>query len=86
MITTITGKNQITIPAKLVNELNLHPGIRIDWSVSEDGLLIARPLPPRGELARQTAGMGRKWLRKDDDPIADLIDERAHADKDEGLS
>ena len=86
MITTITGKNQITIPAKLVNELDLRPGVQIDWSISEDGLLMARPLPARGELARQTAGMGRQWLRKGMDPIADLIDERAQADTGEGLT
>ena len=43
MITTITGKNQITIPAKLAVQLNIQPGMRIDWSVNDDGVLIARP-------------------------------------------
>lgn len=85
MITTVTGKNQITIPAKLVSQLNIQPGTRIDWTLGEDGVLIARLLPSRGELARQAAGMGREWLTPGVDPVADLINERVQADEDEGL-
>jgi hypothetical protein len=48
--------------------------------------LIARPLPARGELARQTAGMGRQLLRRGMDSIADLIDERTQADTGKGLT
>jgi AbrB family looped-hinge helix DNA binding protein len=86
MITTVTGKNQITIPAKLAGELDIRPGTRLDWSLGEDGVLIAKPLPRRGELARQIAGMGRAWLTEGADPIADLIDERAREDEDEGIA
>ena len=86
MITTVTGKNQITIPAKLASQLNIQPGTRIDWTIGEDGVLIARLLPSRGELARKAAGMGRKWLTEGIDPVAELIDERVQADEDEGLT
>jgi AbrB family looped-hinge helix DNA binding protein len=86
MITTVTGKNQITIPAKLARELDIQPGQRIDWAIGEDGVLIARILPSRSELAQQAAGMGRHWLDSGVDPIADLIDDRVNADKDEGLT
>lgn len=86
MITTVTGKNQITIPARLASQLDIQPGTRIDWSVGEAGVLIARPLPRRGELARQVAGMGRAWLPPGADPIADLIRERAAADLTEDLT
>jgi AbrB family looped-hinge helix DNA binding protein len=85
MITTVTGKNQVTIPAKLAKQLDIQPGTRIDWSIGEGGVLIARLLPPRAELARQAAGMGRQWLTEGRDPIAELIEERAQADQDEGL-
>ena len=85
MITTVTGKNQITIPAELARRLDIRPGTRIDWSLSEDGDLIARLLPSRGSLARQVAGMGREWLTADDDPVAELIAERVQDDKDEEL-
>ena len=85
MITTVTGKNQITIPAALARQLKIEPGQRIDWQVDEDGVLIARLLPRRSELAHQAAGMGREWLQEDQDPVADLIAERRSADEEEGL-
>ncbi len=85
MITTVTGKNQVTIPAKLASAIGIQPGTRIDWSIGGDGVLIAQLLPSRGELARKTAGMGRAWLKPEDDVVADLIKERADADELEGL-
>lgn len=76
MITTVTGKNQITIPAKLASQLEIRPGTRLDWSLGQDGVLIVRPLPSRGELARRAAGMGRSWLPEGVDPVTDLVEER----------
>lgn len=84
MITTVTGKNQITIPAKLANQLEIQPGTRLDWSLGQDGVLIVRPLPSRGELARQAAGMGRSWLPEGVDPVADLVEERSRDGAAEG--
>jgi AbrB family looped-hinge helix DNA binding protein len=86
MITTITGKNQITIPAKLVNQLNIQPGTQIDWTIGEEGVLIARLLPSRSQLARQAAGMGRRWLTEGVDPVAELINDRLQDDAAEGLA
>ena len=85
MITTVTGKNQVTIPAQLVKALDIQPGTRIDWSMGEDGIILARLLPQRGALARKVAGMGRNWAKQGTDPIADLIRERNQEDADEGL-
>jgi AbrB family looped-hinge helix DNA binding protein len=31
MITTVTGKNRITIPGELARELDIAPGTRLDW-------------------------------------------------------
>ena len=42
MITTVTGKNQITIPAALARKLKIEPGQRIDWQIGPDGVLIAQ--------------------------------------------
>lgn len=86
IITTVTGKNQITIPSRLARQLDIQPGTRIVWSIREDGVLIAQPLPQRGVLARQAAGMGRKWLPENADPVADLIRERAGEDEAEGTT
>jgi AbrB family looped-hinge helix DNA binding protein len=80
MITTVTGKNQITIPASLARELNLEPGTRLDWFIDEAGRLVAQPLPHRALLARKAAGMGRTWLPEGIDPVADLLYERAQSE------
>lgn len=85
MITTVTGKNQVTIPAQLVHKLDIQPGQRLDWSAGDHGTLIVRILPSRAELARKAAGMGRAWLKPGMDPIADLIEEREREDSEEGL-
>jgi AbrB family looped-hinge helix DNA binding protein len=85
MITTVTGKNQVTIPAKLADAVGIHAGTRIEWAVGGDGILIAQVLPSRGELARKAEGMGKAWLKEGEDPIAELIAERAKDDYDEGL-
>ncbi len=76
MITTVTGKNQVTIPAELARECNIKAGTQLDWSRDDDGTLRVKLLPSRGELARRLAGIGREWLKPGDDPIADLIRER----------
>ena len=34
MITTVTGKNQITIPAAIANRIGLKSGSRTDWRLS----------------------------------------------------
>lgn len=85
MITTVTGKNQVTIPAKLANAVGIQPGTRINWTIGGEGILIAHLLPSRSELARRTAGMGRQWLPPDHDPVAALIEERALSDAEENL-
>jgi AbrB family looped-hinge helix DNA binding protein len=84
MITTVTGKNQITIPAKIATTAGIQPGVRIDWTLRDDGVLMGRLLPSRGELARKVAGMGRAWLAPGDDPVAELIAERTQDDSAEG--
>ncbi len=76
----MTGKNQVTIPAKLASQFDIRPGTGMDWSLGDNGVLIVRPLPKRGELARRAAGVGRQWLPEGVDPVADLIDERMRDD------
>jgi AbrB family looped-hinge helix DNA binding protein len=83
MITTVTGKNQVTIPAELARAFNIKAGTRLEWTPEADGALRVKPLPSRGELARRLAGIGRPWLKPDDDPIADLIRERVIEDDQE---
>jgi bifunctional DNA-binding transcriptional regulator/antitoxin component of YhaV-PrlF toxin-antitoxin module len=77
MVTTLTGKNQVTVPAKLVQELRLHPGVRLDWFIGPDKTLRARRLASKQELSANLAGRGRRFLTSGTDPIAALVAERA---------
>ena len=63
MITRITGKNQVTVPAAIVAEADLRPGTRLDWQIAEEGILIVRVLPDRGTRASQLRGSGRRYRR-----------------------
>ena len=76
MITTITGKNQVTLPAELVRALELAPGTQLDREIGPNRTLIATPRPTRAQLAAAFVGSGRKYLRPNSDPVADLIAER----------
>jgi len=79
MITTITGKNQVTLPAGIVRTLELIPGTQLEWAVGPNGTLIATPRPTKARLASALMGAGRKYLRPGSDPVGDLIAERAEA-------
>jgi AbrB family looped-hinge helix DNA binding protein len=85
MITTVTGKNQITIPAELARELDISPGTRLDWAKGETGVLIVKIIPNRAELARRLAGRGRRLLQEGSNPIRDLVEDRVRDDLQEGL-
>ena len=78
---TITGKNQITIPAAIVRALELTPGMQLEFEVSGERVLTVRPVLSRAELARQLQGKWRYLLAPGDDPIADLIREREQEDE-----
>ena len=78
---TITGKNQITIPAAIVRALELEPGMQLEFEVNEERTIIIRPAPSRAELARRLEGILRPYLQAGDDPIADLIRERELEDE-----
>lgn len=64
METTVTGKNQITVPAAIVARFGLRPGSRIEWVAGEaDDEFRCRIVPEPAELARRLRGAGRKLLR-----------------------
>lgn len=80
MITTMTGKNQVTLPAEIVKALDLTPGTQLEWSIGADRSLIATPQPNRAQRAAALYGAGRRYLRLGVDPVADLITERLQDD------
>lgn len=80
MITTMTGKNQVTLPAEIVTALELTPGTQLEWTIGPDRTLIATPQPKREQRVAALFGAGRKYLKPGDDPVADLIAERVQDD------
>jgi len=78
---TVTSKNQITIPAAIVRELEIEPGMQLEWEIDEDRAVVVRPVESRAELARRLQGKWRHLLKPGDDPIGDLIRERVEEDE-----
>jgi len=79
MITPVTQKNMITIPAEVARHFGIKPGYRLDWQLVEgkDEILV-RVIPERGELARRLLGTGRRFS-PERDAVAELVAERAAA-------
>ena len=77
MITTVTSKNMVTIPAEIGRRLGIRPGYRLDWQPVEGAEeILVRVIPDRGELARRLLGAGREFA-PERDAVAELIEERA---------
>lgn len=82
MITTVTQKNMITIPAEIGPHFGIKPSYRLDWQPIEGKEeILVRVIPDRGELARRRLGAGRRFS-PERNAVAALIQERAV----EGLS
>jgi AbrB family looped-hinge helix DNA binding protein len=76
MITTVTQKNMVAIPAEVARRFGIKPGWKLDWQpVEGTNEIIVRVIPDRGERARQLLGAGRKFS-PDRDAVAELIAER----------
>ena len=76
MTTTVTESNQVGIRPEIAHAFDIHPGTRLEWVKSDEGTILVKPLPSRGELARELMGAGKRWLKPGADPIVDLIQER----------
>lgn len=76
MITTITQKNMVTIPADLARRFGIKPGWRLDWqAVDGKDEIVVRVIPDRAELARRLLGAGKKFSPQRDG-VAELVAER----------
>ena len=79
MKTTVTGHNQITIPAKWAKRFSLKPGACFEWRVgSAQDEIICRILPDALQLASELRGAGKKYLKAAVcHPLRALEDDRA---------
>ncbi|MFM8807661.1 MAG: AbrB/MazE/SpoVT family DNA-binding domain-containing protein, partial [Chthoniobacterales bacterium] len=50
IITTLTGKNQTTLPAALVGQAELEAGSRLEWTYVSPEEIRVRPLPPLSKV------------------------------------
>jgi bifunctional DNA-binding transcriptional regulator/antitoxin component of YhaV-PrlF toxin-antitoxin module len=86
MTTTLTGKNQITVPAEITAKLGLVAGAQFDWAVGDQPNKITITIKPtRKQMLERIRELGRKWKKPGQDPIGDLIRERVQDDIDEGM-
>jgi AbrB family looped-hinge helix DNA binding protein len=81
MTTIVTESNQVSIPPEIARDFDIHPGTQLEWARAGEGAILLKPLPSRGELARQLMGAGKRWLKPGADPVRDLIRERERDDK-----
>lgn len=83
IISIVTGKNQVTIPATIANKLGIEPGMKVQWQVDEEqNSVTIRPLPSREERVRRLEGKWQHLFPPGTDPIGDLIRERIEEDYD----
>ncbi len=82
MTTTLTGKNQVTVPAEITQKLGLTPGTLFDWSLTDDPKqIIIRIRPSRRELLERIEQLGRRRPQPTgSNPIGDLVRERVQDD------
>jgi AbrB family looped-hinge helix DNA binding protein len=81
MTTVVTESNQVSIPPEIARDFDIRPGTQLDWAKAGEGTILVKPLPSRGELARQLMGAGKRWLKPGADPVGDLIRDRERDDK-----
>lgn len=81
MTTTVSERNQLSIPPEIAEEFHIHPGTRLEWSKSREGSIILTPLIGRAEMAKELLGAGRRWLKPGADPIGVLLEERDQDDR-----
>ena len=82
MTTTVEKDNSVRIPPELTTELAIQPGTCLDWQRgATPGVLTVVVLPNRQAIAESLLGAGRKFLKPGQDPIAELIAEREHDDR-----
>ena len=76
MTTTLTGKNQVTVPVEITREMGLEAGARFDWTRGETpGTIVIHVQPSIRQLLDRAQELGRQ--SKNRHLIEELIAERA---------
>ena len=77
MITTLTGKNQITVPAELARSRGLKLGTRFEWRETDrPSVLEVVILPDTASIASSLRGLGNRFRKLKGSPVDRLVRER----------
>jgi len=84
MITTVTGKNQVTVPAKLAAAVGIEPGTRFAWSFTErEHVLEVRVLKSVSEVAAELRGRGARYRNRPGSAVDALLREREREERED---
>jgi AbrB family looped-hinge helix DNA binding protein len=82
MITRVTGKNQVTIPAKVAAQAGIKPGAMLDWTVSEKNhVLEVHVYPDPASLSKELRGRGCKTSKQKSGAAERLVEERVREEE-----
>lgn len=82
MTTTLTGKNQVTVPAEIAQKLGLLPGAQLDWAIGEQpNKIVITIKPTRKQMLARIREISEKFKKPGQDPVADLIRAREEEDR-----
>ena len=81
MITTVTGKNQVTVPAAIAAAEAIGPGTRLQWcATDQEHVLEVRVLPSVAAVAAGLRGRGLRHRRRPGSVVDALVREREQED------
>ncbi len=73
MTTKVTGKNQVTIPATIAREYDIHPGTELAWSKGADeNTIMIRVMPSVDDLLNGIREDAAKYNIDADSALVDL--------------
>lgn len=76
MITSVTGKNMVSIPAEVARQYGIKPGYKLDWQPVEGKQeIVVKVIPDRAELGRQLTGVFAD-LHPERNAVDELVRER----------
>lgn len=82
MITTITGKNQVTVPARIVALAGMEPGTRLEWIPTErEHVIEVRVLPNITRVAAGLRGRGARHRKLPGSAVDRLMIDRRREDR-----
>lgn len=85
MVTRVTGKNQVTIPAALARELGIVPGTKLDWRKGAAANTISiRVKPSVDAILREIQELGAPYRVKAKEMLEDLQRRREEDDPEYG--